>query len=78
MSIPIIFKRRHLVQTAERAVKTFFQVFAAMAGVEVGTAGLADVDWSNALSVAATATIISVAMSIGSGYIGDDSPSVVD
>lgn len=56
---------------AERALKTFLQTFVAvvMAGVgadAVGaSAGLLDVSWLDALSVAALATILSLATSLG-------------
>lgn len=55
----------------ERAVKTFFQVFVAVLVAGVGseaigvTAGISDVSWLDALSVAALATLLSVATSIG-------------
>lgn len=56
---------------AERGVKTFFQTFVAvvMAGVgadAVGlSAGMLDVSWLDALSVAALATVLSLATSVG-------------
>lgn len=72
----IIFKRKFLAQVAERAVKTFAQT---AAGLLVGNGvGLLDVDWIGVGSVAGLAAVTSVLMSIGSGYVGDDSPSVVD
>lgn len=55
----------------ERAIKTFLQTFTAVAIVGVGadavgaTAGLLDVAWLDAASVALTATILSVGMSAG-------------
>lgn len=56
---------------AERAVKTFFQVFVAVALTGVGadaigtTAGITDLSWLDALSVAALAVVLSVATSLG-------------
>jgi len=56
---------------AERAVKTFAQVFVAVAILGVGSeavgvsAGLTDVLWLDALSVAALATLLSAITSIG-------------
>lgn len=56
---------------AERAAKTFFQTFVAVALAGVGadaigaTAGIGDISWLNALSVAALAVILSVATSLG-------------
>jgi len=56
---------------AERAIKTFFQVFVAVVIAGAGSeaigvsAGIADVSWIDALSVALLATLLSVATSIG-------------
>jgi hypothetical protein len=56
---------------AERAVKTFLQTFVAVVVAQVGadavgaTAGLEVVGWLPALSVAALATVLSVATSVG-------------
>lgn len=56
---------------AERAAKTFFQTFVAVALAGVGadavgaTASIGDISWLNALSVAALAVILSVATSLG-------------
>lgn len=69
-----MFTKTFLKDTVERAVKTFAQSL--VASLAVGT-GLLDVDWLNALSIAGLATIISVLTSVGSGYVGDDSASVV-
>ena len=55
----------------ERAVKTFLQTFVAVAITGVGaeaigaTAGLLDIAWLDAASVALVATILSLATSIG-------------
>lgn len=55
----------------ERAVKTFFQTFVAVALAGVGadaigaTAGIGDISWLNALSVAGLAAVLSVATSLG-------------
>jgi len=56
---------------AERAIKTFLQVFVAVAVAGVGadavglSAGLLDVSWLDALSVAGLATVLSLATSAG-------------
>lgn len=56
---------------AERALKTFLQTFVAVLVASVGadtigvTAGLGDVSWLTALSVAGLATVLSLATSIG-------------
>lgn len=60
--------------TAERAVKTFAQALLAL--VTIG-ATLTDTDWAAALSVSATAALMSVLSSIVSAGVGDpESPSL--
>lgn len=71
-----MFDRTYIKRTIERAAKTFAQALIA-AGL-VNAKGILDVDWGGALSVAALAAVVSVLTSIGSGYIGDDSPSLVE
>ena len=69
---------------AERGIKTFFQSFVAVliagAGADaIGVeAGLLDVDWVTALSVAALATVLSVATAVGNAEFtaGDRLPAV--
>lgn len=69
--------------TAERAVKTFCQVFVAVVFLGVGadavgvTAGLADVAWTDALSVAGLATVLSVATSIGNASFTAGKPETL-
>jgi hypothetical protein len=71
-----IFNRKFALDTAERAIKTVAQAAAALL---IGSGvGLLDVDWISVLSVAGLAGIVSVLTSIGSGYVGNDSPSLVD
>lgn len=70
-----MFTKTFWKDTAERAVKTFAQSMAAV--LTAGVTGVLDVDWMNALSVSLLATLVSVLTSIGSGYVGDDSASVV-
>jgi glyoxylate carboligase len=71
-----IFTRKFAVDTAERALKTVAQAAAALL---VGNGvGLLDVDWVSVLSVSGLAGVVSILTSIGSGYVGDDSPSLVD
>lgn len=71
-----IFNRKFALDTTERAVKTVAQAAAALL---VGNGvGLLDVDWISVLSVSGLAGVVSVLTSIGSGYVGDDSPSLVD
>lgn len=71
-----IFKKSFFKQIVERAVKTLAQAAAALL-VANGT-GLLDTDWLGILSVSGMAAIVSVLTSVGSGYIGDDSPSLVE
>lgn len=70
-----MFTKLFLKDTAERAVKTFAQSLAAV--LTAGATGVLDVDWMNALSVSLLATLVSVLTSLGSGYVGDDSASVI-
>lgn len=56
---------------ADRAIKTFFQTFVAVVIAGVGadaigmSAGLLDVSWLDALSVAGLATLLSLATAVG-------------
>lgn len=58
---------------AERAIKTFAQTFGAF--LLVG-AGIGDVNWLAALSVAGVATLASLVTSIASAAATDGSPSL--
>lgn len=71
----MMFTKTFWKDTAERAVKTFAQSMAAV--LTAGVTGVLDVDWINTLSVSLLATLVSVLTSIGSGYVGDDSASVM-
>lgn len=53
----------------ERALKTFFQVLAAVI-VAADAIGLLDVDWTQSLSVAGLAGLLSLFTSIGSSPFG--------
>ena len=70
-----MFTKTFWKDTAERAIKTFVQSLIAAAAA--GATGVLDVDWVNAFSVAGLATLISVGTSFGSGYVGDDTASVI-
>ncbi|WP_285120196.1 holin [Lactococcus petauri] len=70
-----MFTKTFWKDTAERAVKTFAQSMAAV--LTAGVTGVLDVDWINALSVSLLATLVSILTSVGSGYVGDDSASVM-
>lgn len=69
-------ERHFWVATAERAVKTVAQT--AVATITANATGLHDADWLTIGSVSGLAGLVSVLTSIGSGYVGDDSPSLVD
>lgn len=61
--------------TAERGIKTLAQAAAALL---VGDGlGLLSVDWVSVGSVAGLAALISILTSVGTGAIGDGSPSAV-
>ncbi len=62
--------------TAERMVKTFCQVLAAL--LVVDSTDLLSIDWPHSLSVAALATVLSLLTSVASSGIGSDGPSLVD
>ena len=79
-----MFSKAFWQGAAERAVKTFLQSFVAVIVATVGaeavgvTAGLGDVSWITAASVAALAAILSLATSIGNADFtaGVEKPTV--
>jgi hypothetical protein len=60
--------------TAERAVKTFAQAFAAF--IVLGTTGLLDLDWATAASISGAAALLSVLTSVASSGVGSAGPSL--
>jgi len=58
----------------ERALKTFAQALAAL--LSAGGFGLLQVDWANALSMAALAAVVSVLTSVASTQVGGPGPSL--
>ncbi|MBV1854918.1 holin [Catellatospora tritici] len=77
-----LLNKQFWIGTMERAIKTFVQALIAAFGVgSVSGAVGADVtaiEWRGALSLAVSAALLSVLMSIGSGPIGaPNSPSLV-
>jgi hypothetical protein len=63
--------------TAERALKTFAQAFAAF--LVADATGILEVDWAKGASVAALATLLSVLTSVGSDVITTaPGPSLTD
>ena len=72
-----MFDQRFWIAAAERAVKTFAQTLVALIGT--GAVGVMDLDWLQMLSVAATATILSVLTSVASANFGaNPGPSLAD
>lgn len=59
----MIFTLAFLKGAAERSIKTFAQVLAAVIGA--GQLGVLDVDWTNSLSIAGLAAVASLLTSIG-------------
>lgn len=59
----MIWTKDFWLGASERALKTFAQALAAVIGA--GAVGIMDVDWPQALSVAALATALSLLTSIG-------------
>lgn len=52
--------------TSERAIKTFFQTFVAVIGVNAtGVLGVTEIDWLGVVSISVVSTLLSVATSIG-------------
>jgi hypothetical protein len=63
--------------SAERAVKTFAQAFAAYLVAEA--TGILDIDWTTGASVAGLATLLSVLTSVGSDVVTSTSgPSLTN
>jgi hypothetical protein len=66
----------------ERAIKTFFQAgvaAAVTAGIEAGVSGIDEVNWLRVLSVAALATVLSAATSVGNAeFVAGKAPVVVE
>jgi len=63
-----VFSKAYGLDVGERAIRTFAQALAAV-WVAGAVTGLADVDWATSLSVAGMASVMSVLMSIGAGFL---------
>lgn len=77
-----LLNKQFWIASAERAIKTFVQALIAAFGVVQvsGAVGVdvAAIDWRGALSLAFSAALLSVLMSVGSGPIGAaNSPSLL-
>jgi len=64
----MLFDVDYLKATAERAVKTFFQVFGSALGA--AAVGIVNMPWGDALSIALGATVLSIVTSLGSAKAG--------
>lgn len=72
----MIFTLAFFKGLGERAIKTFAQALVAVIGA--GTVGILDVDWTEALSVAALAALVSALTSIGNAdFVAGKLPSVL-
>jgi hypothetical protein len=73
--IKMQFDKDYLVATAERAVKTFFQVLLAVVGTDA--LGALSADWKQALAVAGMSAGLSVLTSLAGANFGSAGPSLV-
>lgn len=72
-----MWSKTFIKQCAERMLKTFAQVLAAMLGAD--GLGVLNANWGDALSVAAMAAVLSVLTSVASAPLSPQgSPSLVD
>ena len=62
--------------TAERALKTLAQTLVALIGANA--VSVMELDWTQMLGVAGTATILSVLSSVASAKFGNSGPSLSD
>jgi hypothetical protein len=76
MSVQSPFSRAFLIATAERAVRSFAASLASL--LTASGAGILDASWSENLSVATMAALVTVLFAIGGGTLGKgDGPSFV-
>lgn len=68
--------RLFIMDTIERAVKTFAQTMVALLGA--GAVDILTIDWGQRLSVAAGAALVSILTSIASSGSGNSASLVVD
>jgi hypothetical protein len=73
-----MFTKHFWMDAAERAVKTFFQVFLAVA-IEERVFNAFELDWQQMLGIGFGAALISVATSVVSSRVGNhDNASLID
>jgi len=76
MSVQSLFTRAFLYATLERAIRSFAASLASL--LTASGAGIIDTDWSEKLSVAGMAALVTILFSIGGGTFGKgDGPSFV-
>ena len=76
MSVQSLFSRAFLFATLERAIRSFAASLASL--LTASGAGIIDTDWSEKLSVAGMAALVTILFSIGGGTLGKgDGPSFV-
>lgn len=69
-----MFTKKFAKAAAERAVKTFAQSLAAL--LAAGGTGVLQVDWTQDLSIAGLAGVVSLLTSVASGAITGSGPSL--
>jgi hypothetical protein len=73
-----MFTKHFWMDAAERAVKTFFQVFLAVA-IEERVFNAFELDWQQMFGIGVGAALISVATSVVSSRVGShESASIID
>ena len=76
MSAHTLFSRAFLVATLERAVRSFAASLASL--LTASGAGIVAVDWSQKISIAAMAALVTVLFAVGGGTFGKgEGPSFV-
>jgi len=71
----LMFEKKFLIASGERALKTFFQALVALLGTDA--TGLVNVDILASLQIALWASVLSVLSSFASASVGKPGPSLV-
>lgn len=71
-----MFTKQFLFDALERALKTFAQTLLATLTVGGATTGIHELPWVAALSIAATATVLSLLTSVASLPVGNQTASM--
>jgi hypothetical protein len=73
-----MFTKHFWIDAAERALKTFFQVFLAIA-IEENVFNALELDWQQIIGIALGAALVSIATSVVSSKVGHrETASLVD